>query len=107
MMSPRLPRWALLVSTPPNDRAYLLAELEEEFGRVATESGLRAARAWYWREALSSVGPSLWSRRHRDGARGGAMGRTGRTLTHLLITLVPGRRAMATDASELLRDVDG
>lgn len=36
----------------PSDREFALGDLEEEFAEVRRRSGSRAARAWYWRQAL-------------------------------------------------------
>jgi putative ABC transport system permease protein len=54
---PRAAQWILRIATPPTDRAFLLADLHEEFSRMVLERGMHPARAWYWRQAMSSVAP--------------------------------------------------
>jgi predicted permease len=58
------------------DRALLLADLEERFHAIAGRDGRSAARRWYWSQALrglhARVRPDvdLWSRRSWQGVAG-------------------------------------
>lgn len=75
--APRLARWLLRRVAPPDEREFLLGDLDEEFGALASAEGRRRAARWYWREALASSGPLL-VRRLRSGARRDEPGRTSR-----------------------------
>jgi hypothetical protein len=55
--SPRLAEGLLRWVLPARDRQFLLADLDEELEAIVSRHGLRAARAWYWRQALGSVVP--------------------------------------------------
>ena len=75
-MKPRPPAWARslvrhLVSR--EDRAFVLADLEERFQQIVDERGPRAARRWYRSQALRGVPSGLrglgWSAR-RGGMDG-------------------------------------
>jgi predicted permease len=53
---PRLARWLLCRALDGPARSAIVGDLDEEFARfVAPQRGLRAARRWYWRQALVSV----------------------------------------------------
>ncbi len=49
MTPPRFPRWLLRVVAPPEDRAALIGDLDEEF------RARPASTAWYWRQAVTSL----------------------------------------------------
>ena len=67
MTPPRLPRRLLAWLLPERVRAALLRDLDDEFVReVAPTRGRRAARRWYWRQALGSVVPALQLRGRPD-----------------------------------------
>ena len=53
MRPPRLARWLLERALPFHNRPVMLGDLEEEFHARRREG--RSARAWYWRQAVSSV----------------------------------------------------
>lgn len=60
MTPPRLPRWLLRRAAPPEDRAALIGDLDEEFRSRPT-----LASGWYWRQALASIPSALrlrWQR---------------------------------------------
>jgi putative ABC transport system permease protein len=48
------------------DRDCLLSDLAEEFEARVVDGNPRSARAWYWRQALSSLPPALARRWARD-----------------------------------------
>ncbi len=60
---PALYRSLLALTCAGEDRRFLLADLEEEFEDRVQSSGLRSARSWYRRQALTSVAPNLRGRR--------------------------------------------
>lgn len=62
MTPPRLPRWLLRRAAPPEDRAALIGDLDEEFRSRATRP-----RLWYWRQALVSI-PSAFRLRWQRAA---------------------------------------
>jgi predicted permease len=66
---PRIARWLLRVTTAPADRPFLLADAEEEFTSMLQQDGQKAARAWYWRQALASAGPQVRERARATAAR--------------------------------------
>lgn len=55
MTPPRLARWLLAIVVPRSDRRFFLGDLDEEFERVAAESGARRASAWYWNQTFGSA----------------------------------------------------
>jgi predicted permease len=67
---PRLAALLLRIVASGSDRRFVLDDLSEEFSRIAGHDGHRAARAWYWRQALSSLAP-LARDRFLRGARSG------------------------------------
>lgn len=64
---PALARWLVAVSAPGDGRDAQLGDLQEELEERA-DAG-RAARAWYWRQALRSVVPNLAHRIRRAQRR--------------------------------------
>jgi predicted permease len=65
----------------------MLGDMEEEFRELAEERGVRAARRWYWRQALRSAGPNLGRRRETHGPTrvgGGAMEGFGKDVRYAL-----------------------
>src|SRR5579864_626882 len=62
MTLPRLARLLLAVAAPPEDRADLLADLQEEALALARSQSPRIARAWYRQQALGSIVPLLKQR---------------------------------------------
>ena len=60
---PRLAK-SLLARALPNDaRDHVLGDLEEVFQRKLATDGVRSARTWYWREAISFAARFLRERR--------------------------------------------
>ncbi len=77
-MSPSPPKAAerlLAWLTNPLDRPFVLADAAERFGSIARSEGPRAARRWYWSQALRA-GPAAFHARVLDvrelGLRGAA-----------------------------------
>jgi hypothetical protein len=62
MTLPRLATWLLVLAAPPDERADLLADLQEEALALARSQNPRIARAWYRRQALRSIVPLLKQR---------------------------------------------
>jgi predicted permease len=60
MTPPRIPRWLLGRAAPPQDRAALIGDLDEEFRRRD-----RGAVFWYWRQAFASLPSAVILRWHR------------------------------------------
>ena len=54
---PRLADRLLALASPDAERPFVLADFHEAFAERAAGAGVVAARAWYWRETLRSVGP--------------------------------------------------
>ena len=54
---PRLAAFVLRAVASSSDRRFVVADLSEEFSRIAAQEGPAAARAWYWRQTLSSLAP--------------------------------------------------
>jgi putative ABC transport system permease protein len=53
---PRLARWLLRVALIGPARSAIVGDLEEEFASfIAPRRGARAARRWYWRQAVLSI----------------------------------------------------
>ena len=55
MKPPRLAMWLASLRIDRAEREFALGDLEEDFLRLRAEQGGRAARRWYWRQALRSV----------------------------------------------------
>lgn len=64
---PRLAQWLFRISAHPADRDVMLDDLTEEFTTLRRRVGVGPgpARAWYWRQVLSSMGPNLTQRFRR------------------------------------------
>jgi hypothetical protein len=57
---PRLARWLLCHALTGPARSAIVGDLDEEFSRfVAPAFGARAARRWYWRQAVLSIAACL------------------------------------------------
>lgn len=66
---PTLARILLALTAAPECRDAQLGDVQEEFEeRAGADPG--AARRWYWRQALGSVGPNLGHRARRTRTRG-------------------------------------
>ena len=53
---PRLARWLLRRALDGPARSAIVGDLDEEFSRfVGPRLGVRAARRWYWRQAMASI----------------------------------------------------
>ena len=63
MTPPRVPRWLLERTLPPEDRGVILGDLAEEF---ETRKGEGAwAGWWYCRQAIRAIPGGIWRRRPR------------------------------------------
>jgi len=60
--APRFARTLIALVTSPDDRAFVLADLGDEFARLRSARGWWAARAWYWRQALAAIRPGIGRR---------------------------------------------
>lgn len=59
-VSPRAPRFALLL-IPKRNREHLIGDLEEEYQTVVLPVyGPFRAGLWYWAQTLWAIGPYLW-----------------------------------------------
>jgi len=61
---PRLAEKLMAIATSAPDRAALIGDLSEEFGRLHRRSP-QSAKAWYWRQTARSA-PHLFLKRLRD-----------------------------------------
>ncbi|HUE86157.1 MAG TPA: ADOP family duplicated permease [Vicinamibacterales bacterium] len=72
---PWLAQWLMTRSLHATERDVVVGDLVEAFCARASARGVRAARRWYWRQALSSVIPNVRRRlehprvndRHQEG----------------------------------------
>ena len=55
MQPPRLARWLASVFVPPQEREFLLGDLDEQFAATAAAAGPSQARRRYWRQALGAA----------------------------------------------------
>lgn len=62
MNGPRSARWLLARIVRPDDRAFFLSDLDEEFAARVQRDGKRAASRWYWGQTLRSILPLLRGR---------------------------------------------
>ena len=70
---PRLAALLLRTVASGGDRRFVLDDLAEEFARIAEEQGRGAARAWYWRQTLSSLPPLAGDRFLRTARAAGTI----------------------------------
>jgi putative ABC transport system permease protein len=73
---PRLHEWLASLSLDPHDRQAVLGDLAEEFS-ARSQRDRRAARRWYRRQVLTSIGPNLrrrWQPELEPRAEGARMG---------------------------------
>ncbi len=66
---PRLARYLLARTLPPDSRDEVLGDLEELFQKRSDTHGPGRARLWYWKEAFAFSTRFVWER-VRDGASG-------------------------------------
>lgn len=69
---PRLAVWLAGVRIDAGEREFALGDLEEDFRAVAARRGARAARRWYWRQALRALAARPPARTQPDHTDGGA-----------------------------------
>jgi hypothetical protein len=55
MMPPHIASWLIILFVPQNEAQEIQGDLLEEFLKLASHSGVRAARSWYWRQTISTV----------------------------------------------------
>jgi len=55
MMPPQIASWLINLFVPQNEAQEIQGDLLEEFSRLASHSGGRAARSWYWRQTIKTV----------------------------------------------------
>ncbi len=66
---PRLARWILFAALPERYRDNQLGDLAEEFVTLAETRSERAARKWYWNQALASTKSNLTLRMRERSTR--------------------------------------
>ncbi len=59
MRGPRIFRQLIRLAVAPDDRPFVMADLDDEFESRMTRDGLGAARRWYRLEVVKSIWPSL------------------------------------------------
>ena len=92
---PRIARAVVALVTPAEDRGFVLDDLEEEYVLLQRQSGQRAASAWYWRQALSAIGPGLGRRvRRRPPGPASTVSPHSRAWTNLRIDLTLATRRL-------------
>lgn len=52
---PRIAVWLVDIFTPIEDTESILGDLFEEFSHLASDSGVAAARSWYWRQTVKTI----------------------------------------------------
>jgi len=55
MMPPHIASWLIVLFAPQNEAQEIQGDLLEEFLRLTSQSGVRAARSWYWRQTIKTV----------------------------------------------------
>ena len=69
---PQLARWILRIATPRDDRAFLVADIDDEFAERAREQSPRLARHWYRAQVARSLAPLVSGRWHSRRRRAAA-----------------------------------
>ena len=59
---PQLARALLQIAAPPDDRAFLVGDVDDEFADRARDRSPRLARAWYRAQVARSLGPLIRGR---------------------------------------------
>ena len=59
---PKLAQWLLRFSTKSEEKFAVLGDYAEEYLLIAHDEGIRRARAWYWKQTLSSVLPNFMNK---------------------------------------------
>ena len=62
---PRIARAIVSLASEPQDRPWILADLDEEFIELATTTSAWSARSWYWHQAITSLLPLARRRMRR------------------------------------------
>ena len=52
---PSIAVWLISLFAPGEEAESILGDLFEEFNLIASESGVRSARNWYWRQTIRTV----------------------------------------------------
>ncbi|HXT15349.1 MAG TPA: ABC transporter permease [Gemmatimonadaceae bacterium] len=65
---PRIAEWLVAIASPANDRRFVLSDFRDAFDERVHRDGIRAARAWYWGEAVRSIVPLVARRLSRRDA---------------------------------------
>jgi hypothetical protein len=52
---PRVAVWLVNLFTPNEEAESIVGDLQEEFLRLASESGVAVARNWYWRQTIKTI----------------------------------------------------
>jgi predicted permease len=64
---PALPRWLLRRTLDGAARSAIVGDLDEEFARyMVPQVGTRAARRWYWRQAIMSIAACIRAKAERS-----------------------------------------
>jgi hypothetical protein len=87
---PRVARAIVSLATEPDDRPWVLADLDEEFLSLASRD-FEGARRWYWRQAVTSLFPLVrrrvrWRPPSAKPARRGMLNGLRTDLRHALRT---------------------
>ena len=56
---PRLAEYTLFLFLSGRDRINMIGDLEEEYRYLEVKFGRRAARIWYFKQVITSIGPQL------------------------------------------------
>ena len=62
---PRIARAIVSLASEPQERPWILADLDEEFTGLATTTSAWTARSWYWHQAITSLLPLVRRRMRR------------------------------------------
>lgn len=55
MMPPHIASWLIILFVPQNEAQEIQGDLLEEFLRLASYSGVGAARSWYWHQTIKTI----------------------------------------------------
>jgi hypothetical protein len=55
MTPPHIASWLIILFMPQDEAQEIQGDLLEEFLELASHSGVRAARSWYWRQTIKTV----------------------------------------------------
>jgi hypothetical protein len=52
---PVVARWLIALFAPAQEAEMIIGDLQEEFSKLASTTGVAFARSWYWRQSITTI----------------------------------------------------